>query len=243
MFLLGLQKLGKGDWKGISRNYVTSRTPSQVASHAQKYFNRQTNSNKRKRRSSVFDIISENVPYVNLHDDRTKTAEPSSELPTEETADIRGTVTRPDLKDDHSPEMADNCSDIQSEFLHSAMAYLPADFKDLDGNTPSMRRGFFVPVDSFPIVAWERLPPQASERFSDSKIVRPTPVLPTTPISLDIWNGISQFSLSALPQTMRPSPLSLKLNKDSSRNSAFHSNQLFHSKEIDSNGGSFISVV
>ncbi|MBA0593327.1 hypothetical protein Gorai_010276, partial [Gossypium raimondii] len=36
MFLLGLQKLGKGDWRGISRNYVISRTPTQVASHAQK---------------------------------------------------------------------------------------------------------------------------------------------------------------------------------------------------------------
>ncbi|KAK4589152.1 hypothetical protein RGQ29_019943 [Quercus rubra] len=38
MFLLGLQKLGKGDWRGIACNYVISRTPTQVASHAQKYF-------------------------------------------------------------------------------------------------------------------------------------------------------------------------------------------------------------
>ncbi|CAL9156586.1 unnamed protein product [Musa hybrid cultivar] len=29
MFLLGLQKLGKGDWRGISRTYVASRTPTQ----------------------------------------------------------------------------------------------------------------------------------------------------------------------------------------------------------------------
>eukprot|EP00252_Welwitschia_mirabilis_P008447 TRINITY_DN20293_c0_g1_i2.p1 TRINITY_DN20293_c0_g1~~TRINITY_DN20293_c0_g1_i2.p1 ORF type:complete len:315 (-),score=17.73 TRINITY_DN20293_c0_g1_i2:500-1444(-) len=56
LFLVGLQKLGKGDWRGISRNFVTSRTPTQVASHAQKYFLRQTNLNKRKRRSSLFDI-------------------------------------------------------------------------------------------------------------------------------------------------------------------------------------------
>ena len=41
-FLLGLQKLGKGDWRGISRNFVVSRTPTQVASHAQKYFIRQS---------------------------------------------------------------------------------------------------------------------------------------------------------------------------------------------------------
>eukprot|EP00250_Pteridium_aquilinum_P011722 c20262_g2_i1 orf=408-1580(+) len=66
MFLVGLQKLGKGDWRGISRNFVPSRTPTQVASHAQKYFLRQSNLNKRKRRSSLFDIISSNeVPASN----------------------------------------------------------------------------------------------------------------------------------------------------------------------------------
>ncbi|XP_062191630.1 transcription factor MYBS3-like [Phragmites australis] len=56
-FLFGLNKLGKGDWRGISRSYVISRTPTQVASHAQKYFNRQTNVHRRKRRSSLFDMV------------------------------------------------------------------------------------------------------------------------------------------------------------------------------------------
>ncbi|XP_073042276.1 transcription factor MYBS3-like [Primulina eburnea] len=55
-FLNGLQKLGKGDWRGISRNYVPSRTPTQVASHAQKYFIRQNNTARRKKRSSLFDM-------------------------------------------------------------------------------------------------------------------------------------------------------------------------------------------
>ncbi|XP_039025380.1 transcription factor MYBS3-like isoform X2 [Hibiscus syriacus] len=59
MFLLGLQKLGKGDWRGISRNYVISRTPTQVASHAQKYFIRQCNVSRGKRRSSLFDIVAD----------------------------------------------------------------------------------------------------------------------------------------------------------------------------------------
>ncbi|KAI5417562.1 variant 2, Transcription factor kua1 [Lathyrus oleraceus] len=61
MFLLGLQKLGKGDWRGIARNYVISRTPTQVASHAQKYFIRQSNVSRRKRRSSLFDIVQDDV--------------------------------------------------------------------------------------------------------------------------------------------------------------------------------------
>ncbi|KAJ6799156.1 transcription factor MYB1R1-like isoform X3 [Iris pallida] len=56
-FLAGLEKLGKGDWRGISRNFVTTRTPTQVASHAQKYFLRQSNPNKKKRRSSLFDVV------------------------------------------------------------------------------------------------------------------------------------------------------------------------------------------
>ncbi|KAF8388839.1 hypothetical protein HHK36_025519 [Tetracentron sinense] len=56
-FLAGLEKLGKGDWRGISKNFVTTRTPTQVASHAQKYFLRQTSLNKKKRRSSLFDAV------------------------------------------------------------------------------------------------------------------------------------------------------------------------------------------
>ncbi|KAJ6771261.1 TRANSCRIPTIONAL ADAPTOR 2 ADA2 -RELATED [Salix koriyanagi] len=56
LFLLGLQKVGKGDWRGISRNFVKTRTPTQVASHAQKYFLRRNNQNRRRRRSSLFDI-------------------------------------------------------------------------------------------------------------------------------------------------------------------------------------------
>ncbi|MQL84496.1 hypothetical protein Taro_017005 [Colocasia esculenta] len=55
-FLAGLEKLGKGDWRGISRHFVTTRTPTQVASHAQKYFLRQNSLNK-KRRSSLFDVV------------------------------------------------------------------------------------------------------------------------------------------------------------------------------------------
>uniref|UniRef100_A0A2P2JSD5 Uncharacterized protein LOC105115454 n=1 Tax=Rhizophora mucronata TaxID=61149 RepID=A0A2P2JSD5_RHIMU len=56
MFLTGLERLGKGDWRGISRNFVTTRTPTQVASHAQKYFLRHASLNK-KRRSSLFDMV------------------------------------------------------------------------------------------------------------------------------------------------------------------------------------------
>nr|BAU71549.1 DIVARICATA-like MYB transcription factor [Torenia fournieri] len=59
-FLLGLKKYGKGDWRNISRNFVTTRTPTQVASHAQKYFIRQLTGGKDKRRSSIHDITTVN---------------------------------------------------------------------------------------------------------------------------------------------------------------------------------------
>lgn len=57
LFLMGLSKYGKGDWRSISRNFVITRTPTQVASHAQKYFIRLNSQNKKdKRRASIHDI-------------------------------------------------------------------------------------------------------------------------------------------------------------------------------------------
>ncbi|XP_078435277.1 duplicated homeodomain-like superfamily protein [Wolffia australiana] len=56
-FLEGLEKYGKGDWRSISRNAVVTRTPTQVASHAQKYFLRlSTDGKKERRRSSIHDV-------------------------------------------------------------------------------------------------------------------------------------------------------------------------------------------
>ncbi|CAL5414979.1 unnamed protein product [Camellia sinensis] len=64
LFLLGLQRVGKGDWKGISRNFVKPRTPTPVARHAQNYFLRRSNLNRRRRRSSLFDITTELVTAI-----------------------------------------------------------------------------------------------------------------------------------------------------------------------------------
>ncbi|KAJ9187305.1 hypothetical protein P3X46_002778 [Hevea brasiliensis] len=67
LFLLGLDKFGKGDWRSISRNFVISRTPTQVASHAQKYFIRLNSMNRDRRRSSIHDITSVNNGDVSSH--------------------------------------------------------------------------------------------------------------------------------------------------------------------------------
>lgn len=60
-FLLGLLKYGKGDWRNISRNFVVTKTPTQVASHAQKYFLRQHSGVKEKRRPSIHDFTTINL--------------------------------------------------------------------------------------------------------------------------------------------------------------------------------------
>ncbi|KAL6840103.1 hypothetical protein ACP4OV_029913 [Aristida adscensionis] len=57
LFLQGLERYGRGDWRNISRFAVRTRTPTQVASHAQKYFNRQANPASRdSKRKSIHDI-------------------------------------------------------------------------------------------------------------------------------------------------------------------------------------------
>lgn len=58
---MGLIKYGKGDWRNISRNFVITKTPTQVASHAQKYFMRQHSGGKDKRRPSIHDITTVNL--------------------------------------------------------------------------------------------------------------------------------------------------------------------------------------
>ncbi|GAA0174274.1 hypothetical protein LIER_41690 [Lithospermum erythrorhizon] len=72
-FLQGLLKYGKGDWRNISRNFVISKNPTQVASHAQKYFLRQQlggggargGGSKDKRRPSIHDITTVHVTNYN----------------------------------------------------------------------------------------------------------------------------------------------------------------------------------
>lgn len=56
-FLAGIANLGKGNWREISTSFVISRTPAQVTSHAQKYFLRMNSLDKKKCRSSIFDVV------------------------------------------------------------------------------------------------------------------------------------------------------------------------------------------
>ncbi|KAK4708335.1 hypothetical protein R3W88_029260 [Solanum pinnatisectum] len=72
-FLKGLDFHGKGNWTNIAKDFVPSRTSTQVASHAQKYFLRllDANSNERKKRkkSSVFDLHIEKTEHLEKTED------------------------------------------------------------------------------------------------------------------------------------------------------------------------------
>lgn len=68
LFLRGLQIEGKGEWKTISRKYLPNKTPTQIASHAQKFEKRKYNKTPpEKRRRSINDITVYSEPSFSLN--------------------------------------------------------------------------------------------------------------------------------------------------------------------------------
>ncbi|KAH0870775.1 hypothetical protein HID58_077797, partial [Brassica napus] len=199
MFLLGLQKLGKGDWRGISRNYVKTRTPTQVASHAQKYFIRQSNVSRRKRRSSLFDIIpdegTDSVPAAPLI------------LETEECESMKSTNS----VGDEAPE-----DSIQTQLQPPP-----------PGSFPVLYPAYFSPFYSFPFPVWPAAYDTEPAKEETHQILRPTAVhSKAAPIKVDQLLGMSKLSLKESSQNgVSEQSLSLKLvGGSASRQSAFHPN-------------------
>lgn len=230
MFLLGLQKLGKGDWRGIARNYVISRTPTQVASHAQKYFIRQTNVSRRKRRSSLFDIVAdESADTPMVPRDFLSVNQPETEMQNE------NTLLDPPAIDEECESM-DSTNSIDGE---------PAPSKPESSQPcyPIIYPTYIGPFFPYPVPYWSGYENGAEESKKEThEVVKPTAVHSKSPINVDELVGMSKLSLGDSIGNAGPSPLSLKLLEGSSRQSAFHANPGSSSSNMNSSGSPIHAV-
>ncbi|TYJ41343.1 hypothetical protein E1A91_A03G014500v1 [Gossypium mustelinum] len=224
MFLLGLQKLGKGDWRGISRNYVISRTPTQVASHAQKYFIRQSNVSRRKRRSSLFDIVadeSSDIPMVS-HDS-------FSENPSEAETQSNDHLPIPPALDEEDETM-DTDKSNDGENIHIP----PKPETSQQPHYPALYPAYFPPFFPFSLTYWMGYKTEPTKE-NTHEVVKPMAVHSKIPINVDELVGMSKLSLGESIGGNGPSSVSLKLD-GSSRQSAFHANPVPGNSRMNSSG-------
>ncbi|CAN8267146.1 unnamed protein product [Cochlearia groenlandica] len=258
MFLLGLQKLGKGDWRGISRNYVTTRTPTQVASHAQKYFIRQSNVSRRKRRSSLFDMVpddeagdipmdlqepeAEDIPVeteLQSADSVHHTLAPSSlqapsilEIEECESMDsTNSTIAEPTATSAAAASSSSRLEETTTEQQLQTQPHLPGSF-------PILYPAYFSPYYPFSFPIWPSgYVPEPDKKEETHEILRPTAVhSKKAPINVNELLGMSKLSLGESNKNIESDQsLSLKLGDgSSSRQSAFHPNPSPDNSDIKS---------
>ncbi|PSS09703.1 Transcription factor MYB1R1 like [Actinidia chinensis var. chinensis] len=232
MFLLGLQKLGKGDWRGISRSYVVSRTPTQVASHAQKYFIRQSNASRRKRRSSLFDMAAdESVDTPMESHDFFPVNPPQAETQTQ------NPLPEPPALDEECESMDSTNSNDQEPVLQqpdSALCCYPVLFP-----------AYVSPFLPIPVPYWAGPGPSSEPaKTGTHEVLKPTAVHSKSPINVDELVGMSKLSLgeSIGNAEAGPSSLSLKLLGGSNRQSAFHANPASESSHVNSSSNPIHAV-
>ncbi|XP_020093507.1 transcription factor MYB1R1 [Ananas comosus] len=205
MFLIGLQKLGKGDWRGISRNYVVSRTPTQVASHAQKYFIRQTNMTRRKRRSSLFDMVPD---------------EPIDFQPVQASQEPETQENDQQLL---PPAIDEQCESMDSSPSMVGEAAVPS-LENPQCSYPVIVPAYFPPFIPFSLPLWPPGYKTDTLERETHEIVKPTPVLSKAPINVDELVGMSRLSIGESKRESAESSTSLNLLDNSNRRSAFHAN-------------------
>lgn len=229
MFLLGLQKLGKGDWRGISRNFVVSRTSTQVASHAQKYFIRQTNAiPRRKRRSSVFDMVTdETIDNPVVAQDLFPV---SHEQPETQSS---GPLPVP-------PALDDQCDSMDSMNSNNTEAIVPKS-EVSHCSYPVIFPGYFSPYFPFSFPFWPGYTAETVEKEAH-EVVKPTAVHSKNPINVDELVGMSKLSIGESLGHMAPSSLSLQLLEGSARQSAFHANPATGGSSMNSSGSPIHAV-
>ncbi|WVZ00903.1 hypothetical protein V8G54_026972 [Vigna mungo] len=218
LFLIGLQKLGKGDWRGIARNFVVTRTPTQVASHAQKYFIRQSHATRRKRRSSLFDMVPD------MTSDPPSVPEEQVLLPPSDNSQPCNGKSQPSLNLSLKSEFEPMETTSQENVEQTNETMMGS-----NGLTSMAPLGFFPTYLPVPFPIW----PSTATPFEEVKggetshhqVHRPIPVIAKEPVNVDELVGMSHLSIGETQVRDRePSPLSLKLLGEPSRQSAFHAN-------------------
>ncbi|KAI4374556.1 hypothetical protein MLD38_012537 [Melastoma candidum] len=180
LFLVGLQNVGKGDWRGISRNYVKTRTPTQVASHAQKYFLRRSNINRCRRRSSLFDITTDTVAAaaaekeeVHKQDDPARLQSLPHQSPASETHSTSGFHSIPASQPPIAPATL-------SVSPHSAVAHNLIPIQCNGANNPSAN-----PVSAMPSVPFSHLSTMSNHQSSKATAVS----MDSLSLSLNLFTG------------------------------------------------------
>ncbi|KAG2317403.1 hypothetical protein Bca52824_020525 [Brassica carinata] len=234
MFLFGLGNLGKGDWRGISRKYVTTRTPTQVASHAQKYFMRQSNVSRRKRRSSLLDMISHELGFSHELDLEMQ----GGDIPMVETKMQSGDPVHPTLARTSSIHAPSIFEIEESESTNSTIREPTPTTQpqpQLRGSFPVLYPAYLSPHYPFPLSVWTagyvREPTKKEETHA---ILRPTAVHSKDPINVNGPLGMTELSLGETNKNGESDlSLSLKLGGGSEmRQSAFHLNPSSESSDM-----------
>ncbi|GAB4845573.1 hypothetical protein Ancab_038978 [Ancistrocladus abbreviatus] len=199
LFLMGLQKVGKGDWRGISRNFVKTRTPTQVASHAQKYFLRRNNQNRRRRRSSLFDITTDSVA-ANLRNGQ------------------QGNQDSVNISQSSLPPVSMAKTPIEISSMRLPLPSVRQDNSGFPANQvyPAAMTAMVLPATAY-----------KNDQEGESKIVCPipTPILPVRPtpmVDFDLNENDPPLSLKlSLSSSPSPSPSPSPSSSSSRHSSAF----------------------
>ncbi|XP_043719974.1 transcription factor KUA1 [Telopea speciosissima] len=229
MFLLGLQKLGKGDWRGIARNYVVSRTPTQVASHAQKYFIRQSNMSRRKRRSSLFDIIADES--ADTLPSASQELYPISNSQAENQSN--NLLPAP-------PAVEEECESMDSTNSNDGEVTIPK-AESSQCSYPVVFPTYFSPFFPFSFPFWPGYSAEGATKETH-EVVKPTAVHSKNPINFDELVGMSKLSLGESLGHSGPSSLSLKLLEGSTRQSAFHPKPTSGGSDMDTSSNPIHAV-
>lgn len=135
LFIEGLAKLGRGDWKGIARHFVKTRTSTQVASHAQKHFARLEKRKKHLRlRASIFDDDDDGVVNIDGDEDALPPASPATNSATS-------------VSPETGTEVSSGVSYLQ-HFLYNIIFYQEM------MSSSYLHRHFFTPMRPVPIRHW-----------------------------------------------------------------------------------------